>query len=252
MALRSSELPVTTLHPQLAGEADAGALGDPGRHGASVRDALLEHPVLVFRGQSLGPAELVEIGLAFGESRRLVGGHGLPGFPAVSEVSNQASGYAVAPYWHTDGSLDPDGAALTLFHAVEAPSSGGETLFLDARRAFDDLPGADRELMSDRDALMVNRAPRPLVRRHPRTGRTALWIDMARVAGIEGLDRPEAAATLRRIRDHYDSQPRYVHAYRPGDLVIWDNDSVAHSATPPPPESERRVMLHLKVAAAPA
>lgn len=234
-----------TLHPRLAAEVSGAALTDPD----AVHSALLEHPVLVIRDQELGPAELTDLGLLLSSSGRLVHGRGVPGFPAVSEVSNQRSGRAVPPYWHTDGSLDPDGAELSLFHAVQAPAQGGETLFLDARRAFDTLPAEDRRLVQQRAAVMITGAERPMVRRHPHSGRIAMWIDMARTAGIEGLDRPDAVEALRRLRDHYDAEPHYSHAYRRGDLLIWDNGSVAHSATPPPPEGDRRVLLHLKVAA---
>jgi taurine dioxygenase len=72
----------------------------------------------------------------------------------------------------------------------------------------------------------------PLVRRHPLTGRKALYAVSGTSMGVVGMPENEALALLRELAAH-STQPKYRFAvrYGAGDLVIWDNAAVLHSAT---------------------
>jgi alpha-ketoglutarate-dependent taurine dioxygenase len=71
----------------------------------------------------------------------------------------------------------------------------------------------------------------PLVRKHPHTGRKSLYAVSGSSFGIEGLENAEGVALLDKLKAHATSRP-YCHApsYRPGDVIIWDNCSLLHSA----------------------
>ncbi len=71
----------------------------------------------------------------------------------------------------------------------------------------------------------------PLVRRHPVTGRKALYAAADTGIGIVGMLDDEAQALLDAFADHA-TQPRfvYLHRYRPHDVVIWDNAQLLHCA----------------------
>src|SRR5215468_604607 len=73
-----------------------------------------------------------------------------------------------------------------------------------------------------------------LLRVHPRTGRKSLYLS-SHAGGIVGWPVPEARAFLRDLNEHA-TQPQfvYVHKWRVGDLVMWDNRQTMHRARPFP------------------
>jgi alpha-ketoglutarate-dependent 2,4-dichlorophenoxyacetate dioxygenase len=69
-----------------------------------------------------------------------------------------------------------------------------------------------------------------LVRIHPVTGRKSLFLS-AHAGTILGWTLPEARMFLRDLTE-FATQERfvYVHKWRVGDLVIWDNRTTMHRA----------------------
>ena len=112
-----------------------------------------EHPVLVFRDQNLGAAELAAFGRWFGSPRM----HALvkyrhAEYPEVSWLTNveddgKVDWYGVkrATDWHTDSTYEADPPILAILHAKEIPSSKGGTMFADMRAAYDALPKTMKE-----------------------------------------------------------------------------------------------------------
>src|SRR6266567_5772456 len=80
----------------------------------------------------------------------------------------------------------------------------------------------------------------PIVRPHPVTGRKALYAVSGSSYGIVGIPEDEAVALLDELAAHA-TQPKYQlsYAYRVGDIVIWDNASLLHSATLTDPDDPR-------------
>jgi alpha-ketoglutarate-dependent 2,4-dichlorophenoxyacetate dioxygenase len=70
------------------------------------------------------------------------------------------------------------------------------------------------------------------VRRHPGSGRNALYI-AAHASQIIGMPRDEGRALLEELME-FARRPQFVyrHQWRVGDLVIWDNRCTMHRATP--------------------
>ena len=92
---------------------------------------------------------------------------------------------------------------------------------------------------------------RPLVKRHPETGRHALVIGR-HAYGIPGLTEAESAELLDRLLDHTCRAPNvYQHEWAPGDAVLWDNRRLLHRARPWD-MSQPRVMFHTRIAGDPA
>ena len=73
----------------------------------------------------------------------------------------------------------------------------------------------------------------PIVRPHPVTGRKALYAVSGSSFGIVGMPEDEARRAARRARRACDAAevPCYSLKYGVGDVVIWDNASLLHSAT---------------------
>jgi taurine dioxygenase len=149
-----------------------------------------------------------------------------------------------------------------MVHIVDLPSRGGDTQFVDARAAYDDLPPNMKKKVASLKSLHVyesSNSPRkmaalapeelanmpstlqPLVIRHPDSGRPAVYLNTARMEGIEGMGTEEANALIAQLFDHStQAKYEYRHVYKKGDVVIWDNRSVMHQANADVDPSELR------------
>src|SRR5258705_13528833 len=123
---------------------------------AGIQTAFAEHPVLVFRDQSLGAPELAAFGRRFGTPRP----HALIKYrhadcPEVSWLTNVEetgqidwNGVKRATDWHTDSTFEDSLPLLAMLHAKEVPSKKGGTMFADMRAAYDALPEAQKRPLS--------------------------------------------------------------------------------------------------------
>ena len=86
-----------------------------------------------------------------------------------------------------------------------------------------------------------------MFRKHPETGRTALYVSELMTEEIEGLPEDESREILEFLFEH-QSQQKFLHehVWRPGDLVIWDNRCSIHARTDFP-ETERRKLRRLTI-----
>lgn len=240
-----------------------------------VRNALHRHHVLVFRGQSLEPASFLEFGNRFGRPEP----HVLDQFHhseytdilVLSNVTKDGKPIGLADggtYWHSDYSYLEIPARATLLYSMQVPKAGGDTLFADQEQAYEDLPEAMKKRIDGLVTLNIygNRedldqasrtsahAPtqeqkdkrgatlirHPLVRRHPYTGRKALYAVSGTSFAIEGMPDDAGLSLLRELAAH-STQPTYQYRvkYGVGDVVVWDNASVLHSATLTDPDDAR-------------
>jgi taurine dioxygenase len=79
-----------------------------------------------------------------------------------------------------------------------------------------------------------------IARPHPVTGRTALYAVSGSSFGIEGWPQDEAVALLDELERHATQEKyRLRLSYGVGDVVIWDNASLLHSATLTDPADPR-------------
>ena len=153
-----------------------------------------------------------------------------------------------------------------MLYSIEVPKAGGNTLFANQYAAYDDLPDAmkrridglvgihhygnrnvedemSRVAASPLTAEQKAKMPlitHPVVRAHPATGRKALYAVSGSSYGIVGMPEDEAVSLLDELATHA-TQPKYVYSlsYRVGDVVIWDNASLLHSATLTDPDDPR-------------
>ena len=156
--------------------------------------------------------------------------------------------------WHTDSSFNSRRAAYSLLLAHQIPPSGGNTEFANMRAAYAALPDSTKALIEDLVAehwlwhsRMVagyppptpeERAAKPpaqhrLVQYHAGAGCKTLYL-AAHASHIVGWPVDRGRALLRELMD-FATQPQFTVAvrwYHPGDLVIWDNRSTMHRATP--------------------
>ena len=160
-------------------------------------------------------------------------------------------------YFHTDYSYLAVPARCTMLYAIQMPRERNGTTFANQTRAYADLSEAMktrieglvvRHHYGNRDDLnetsrtvasvlnegqkkKVNWVQHRLVRAHPHTGVKSLYAVSGSSFGIEGMDDTQALALLDELKAHA-TQPRYchTHTYSVGDVIVWDNAQLLHSA----------------------
>lgn len=240
---------------------------------AKVREAFFASQVLVFRAQSFQPASYLSFARQFGPPEpHVIDQFHHPELADILILSNrtrdgQPVGLADAgTYFHTDYSYLDVPARCTMLYSIEVPKRGGDTLFADQYAAYDDLPQAMKDRIEDLVALHhygnrddLDRTSRTvasvlsgeqeqklkwvrhrIARAHPVTGRKALYAVSGSSFGIDGMPGDESRALLDELKRHATQDKYQLRLkYGVGDLVIWDNASLLHSATLTDPEDPR-------------
>jgi len=232
---------------------------------AAVEKAFFAHQLLVLRKQKLQARQFLAYAKRFGPPEpHVIDQFHHPEDPNILILSNvvkdgKPTGLADAgTYFHTDYSYLELPARATTLYSIQVPKVGGDTLFADQYAAYDDLSSQMKttidgmvalhhygnrddldegsrtvaSVLSEEQKQKVTWVKHKIARRHPVTGRTALYAVGGTSFGIEGLSDKEARELLDELRVH-STQPRYQVRlkYGVGDVVIWDNASLLHSAT---------------------
>jgi len=229
-------------HRPLGVEVTGLALGDVDADGvARLRALLAEHGVVALPDQQLDDPAFLAFLRRFGALAFTEGETPVPGFPDLNLISNVGRATPPRSTFHVDTSYVRRPPAYTALRAVRVPERGGATLFTNQYRAFETLPPEVRERLAGRTIRHVvtgvtpgpgaeTAAEHPVFRPHPLTGRTALYLSTPRrCAAISGMDAEEAAATVAFLFAHSTRADNvHRHAWRPGDVVLWDNGCVLH------------------------
>jgi taurine dioxygenase len=238
-----------------------------------LREAFYRHQVLVLRGQHLSAIEFLEFARRFGPPEpHVIDQFHHPEHPDILILSNvvkdgEPTGLADAgTYFHTDYSYLDVPARATMLYSIQVPKRGGDTLFANQYAAYDGLSSEVRKGLRDLVALhhygnrndldersrtvasVLTEEQRSkiawvrhrIARQHPVTGRTALYAVSGSSFGIEGMEDGDARRLLEDLTRHA-TQERYLLRvkYGIGDVVIWDNASLLHSATLTDPQDPR-------------
>ena len=234
-----------------------------------VHAAWLEHLVVFFRKQAITPEQQLAFAKRFGDIHYHPFMRGMDEHPEILEIiKEEGDTKAFGEVWHTDQAFNPKPAKATILYAKETPDAGGDTMFTNLYLAYETLSDPMKTMIAgvktwnvgDRKTLAQNgpmaSAPRagryvgnekmaakvrdpgdvpteaahPLVRTHPETGRTALYIS-THSQTLDGFNRAEARPILDFLMAHA-VQPEFTCRFRwePGSLAIWDNRCTQHRA----------------------
>lgn len=229
---------------------------------AEVKAAWARHTVVSFPGQPLDLDQLEAFTLQMGPFGVDPFIAPMPGHPNVLELRREPDEKATnfGAGWHSDWSFQAEPPAATILRAEVTPPVGGDTLFADCARAYEDLSDNMKALLAPLRAVhSASRAygtkgvfareteartmeiivsaeadkslTHPLVRTHPVTGRKALFVSPVYTVGVEGFTVKESQALLGFLFAHM-TQDEYVfrHKWAPGTLLMWDNRCTVHIA----------------------
>ena len=230
---------------------------------AEIRRLWLAHQVLAFPDQPMTLTDLERFATSIGPFGPDPYFESIAGHPHVAQVKREAdeTSSLFADNWHSDWSFLASPPAATLLFGDVIPPLGGDTLFANQYDAWDALSAPMRALLQGKQGIHSARRGysrqgrygeqdagrsmaikyddsalatqlQPVARRHPETGRTALFVSPGYTIGIDGLPDGEAQALLAELFAH-QGQDRFVyrHAWQPQMLVMWDNRCLVHAAT---------------------
>ena len=179
--------------------------------------------------------------------------------------------------WHTDLCFMREPLRYAILHAVEVPTDDkgtvlGDTWFANTAYAYDTLPERLKRTIAPlhgvfqyhraqerKRAQRANDHPRPplteaqkaatpdvthpVVITHPITGRKVIYVNQVYTFGIVGMSEDDAAPLLAELYAHI-TRPEavYVHKWRRGDVIIWDNWPTQHKAIGDYRLPQRRLM----------
>ena len=204
---------------------------------------LAEFGVAVFPGQDLDDASFLALLRKFGDLTFTQGETPVPGFPDLNVISNVGRQTPPRSVFHVDTSYVRQPPTYTALRAVEIPSAGGETLFTNQYRAYDTLPVDIQGQLAGRTVTHVvsgltttggseQSADHPLFRRHPISGRIALYLSTPeRCVAISGMGTAESTEMIEYLYLHSTAEDNtYRHAWSANTVVMWDNGCVLHRA----------------------
>ncbi len=261
-------LSVRPLHPLFAAEVEAFDMGAPltAADAAAIEDLMNRYAVLVFHDQRLTSEQQLAFTRWFGPldigRKKAVKIKSRLADEAMIDLSNLDEDGAVferndrkllsnlgTRLWHTDSSYKRPAAKFSILSAHAVPPWGGETEFADMRAAYEALPERLKVEVAERfaehwvhhsrstlgfeptaDEIKAAMPPVtwPIVRVHGDSGRRLLYIG-AHARAVVGLSIPEGRILLRDLLEHATQREFvYRHAWRVGDIVMWDNRAVLH------------------------
>jgi alpha-ketoglutarate-dependent sulfate ester dioxygenase len=221
----------------------------------AIRTALVRHKVIFFRGQTdLDDAGQERLAEALGEPVKHPTVPPVAGSRFLLEL-NERAGYG-ASSWHTDVTFVPAYPLASILRAVAVPQAGGDTMWANTVTAYQDLPGALRQLADGLRAVHSNsydfapavpfpgadleedfrnvfaatifEAEHPVVRIHPESGERSLLLGHF-LKHFVGLSLADSRRLYDLFQDHVTTPENTVRwRWQAGDVAIWDNRATQH------------------------
>jgi taurine dioxygenase len=249
---------------------------------SAIRRAWHRHHILLFRGIEWTPEQHIAFSRSFGEldTHDATPRDRLPGFPEILHVTTRpkdgkpSETRAAGRNWHSDYAYTARPAAASMLYCVEKPPVGGDTMFCNMARAYEQLSPTLREIVAGLHSVYdfslvadVNKRSADYVARlleinppiahpavciHPQSGVKALFVS-ERVSHFDGMTRAESAPLIRYLCD-VATRPEnvYRHQWLPGDMVCWDNRTTMHLALADFDPQAPRTMLRTTLAGEPS
>ena len=226
----------------------------------AVREALVAHKVLFFRGQDLTDADQVELGRRLGEP---TAGHPVASsvtveHPEIYDIDSADPEFSFSDVWHTDVTFMEKPPLGSILRAVRLPSYGGDTSWVDSQLAYESLSAPVQRLVDQLTAVhdgnrewgaylrrhgnrgnvwdgeqVTELAPveHPVVRVHPESGRKGLFVNPGFTSHVVGVSDAESRGILDLLFAHLTKPEHTIrHRWQTGDVGIWDNRSTSHYA----------------------
>jgi taurine dioxygenase len=224
-----------------------------------IYDALLEHQVIFFRGTEITPSAHLDFAQSFGQidEPHPIYPH-VEGYENIVKLENNAQTPPDTNSWHTDLTFKQHQPFASILVARTVPDVGGDTLWSSTSAAYERLPEHMKSYLSELEAIhdlgdfrnnfvssstldssqKLNDAVgrfghniRPLIERHPVSGKLFLNFNEAFVNHIVGLTTNESNSLKTWLANHMNRPEVQMRwKWQAGDIAMWDNRITMHYA----------------------
>ena len=241
----------------------------------AIKVALLEHKVLFLRNQDISRADHIAFARRFGEleDHPVIGSDpDNPGLVRIYKDESSPPDY-YENSWHSDTTWREKPQMGAVLRCVTCPPVGGDTMWANMAKAYEDLPGHIKETIAglkarhsieatfgarmpeDKRAALKAQYPdaeHPVVRTHPETGEKILYVcgfathftNFHTANNVRyGQDYAPGGANLLNYLISRAAIPEYQVRWRwqPNSIAIWDNRSAQHYAVMDYPPCVRKM-----------
>jgi taurine dioxygenase len=231
---------------------------------AQLRNAWIEHHVMILPDQTLSDTDLERVTQYFGVFGKEPFFEPIDGNDHVVAVTRRADEKApvFAETWHSDWSFLPEPPIGTFLYSLTIPPIGGNTGFINQAKALKEMPSGlrkkldgltalhsarggyapdglygDKETESDRSMRIkfsdeaYDVYKHPLIKVHPESGEETLHGCFGYIIGFDGVGEEESKSLLGELYQWQTQEAfQYTHEWQEGMLVLWDNRAVLHRA----------------------
>ena len=215
-----------------------------------VRKAITAHGVLFFRDQKIDFVSHERFVRYFGEPHEHIGGDytaskRIPGHPGIRKQYFDANSKRVAgEKWHSDQSYAEVPPTFSFLYQEQLPpDGGGDTMFLSACKAYEELSEGMKAYLEGKTATHMggksfDKIPQsrpavvhPIVVRHPESGRRLLFVNPNFTRYINDVPEDESSCILQFLYEHM-ARPHWSMRFRwtNHSMAMWDNRCTQHCA----------------------
>ncbi|SCU96174.1 Taurine dioxygenase [Cupriavidus necator] len=237
----------------------------------ALREALVEHKVLVFRDQDITPAQHIALARRFGELEVHPALPHHPDHPELVLLGGDSKRPARENGYHSDVSWREIPSMASMLRCVECPSIGGDTVWVNMALAYERLPEHRKRqiegLYAVHDVLpafgpemtaeqrkLYPPAVHPVVRTHPESEEKILFVNSAFVTHLANFRQSNPVRGA--FESHSEKQDLLEYLYRQpaileyqmrlrwkrNTIAFWDNRSTQHYAVQDYFPAVRRMM----------
>ncbi len=228
-----------------------------------IQKLLSIHKVVVFKNQNLTDEQLCDFAFRFGPP--FTPDHKYPVLgsqdsnSSIVIVGNQANEYSKSYLGHQEVLPHSDHQWLkcpsssSMLYAIDIHRNSAPTIWFDMVKAYETLDHETKKAIEKLNlitynpfyrpfgsvsALYINRNknqpqgdifPHPIVRTHPLTKEKILYMNIAYEVEFENFPFEEGKTLFEKLTGHIlNSDFKYEHHWKNGDLVMWDNRATIH------------------------
>ena len=218
-----------------------------------IKEAWLNHKVLVFRGQNITREQHIAFGSNFGDLEVHPFAPSPDGYPEIVKIVSNGKVQYAASNWHSDVPWRQEPSMGSILRGRVIPDVGGDTSFANAAAAYNRL---EHDVQSRVDSLYAIHdfsrtfgqrmsederkkkqeeyppARHPVIRTHPVTGERSIYTNRPFVSHIEGIEEEESRYLLRVLEQAMlDPSIQCRIKWEVDTVVMWDNRIVQHHAS---------------------
>lgn len=226
-----------------------------------IEKLILDYKVVVFRKQNLTPIEQINFCKNFGEIEPHPLKTNTCPYDEMTYVSNVSKdgvckGYPGPQFyiWHSDMCYKKIPPKFSFLYAEQVPDIGGNTLFANTTKAYEELSKAIKEDLAEKKAIfgfskkLMQRCKQkgynliidvddqrpdcvhPVFRVHPITKKKSIFVNWTHTDSILNMTSDKSKYYLDLLFQHSTkSNYVYSHKYSKNDLIVWDNSATLHT-----------------------